>query len=130
MPEKIAFRGMYPADAEKLDQKQYIGLVKARQRRSIKRNGLDYKNLLMKVEEYKKDGKTKPIKTQIREAVIIPAWIGLKFSVHNGKEYQEIQINANMLGHRLGEFIYTTKRVQHSAPGIRATRGSKFLAVK
>lgn len=130
MPEKIAFRGMYPADAEKLDQKQYLGLVKSRERRSMKRNGLDYKKLLAKVEEYKKAGKTKPIRTHIREAVIIPSWIGVKFEVHNGKEFQALQISANMLGHRLGEFAYTTKRVLHSAPGIRATRGSKFLAVK
>ncbi|MDE1832814.1 MAG: ribosomal protein S19 family protein [Candidatus Micrarchaeota archaeon] len=130
MPEKIAFRGMYPADAEKLDQKQYLGLVKSRERRSMKRNGLDYKKLLAKVEEYKRAGKTKPIRTHIREAVIIPSWIGVKFEVHNGKEFQALQISANMLGHRLGEFAYTTKRVLHSAPGIRATRGSKFLAVK
>jgi ribosomal protein S19 len=35
-----------------------------------------------------------------------------------------------MLNHALGQYVYTTKRVQHSAPGIRATRGSKFLAAK
>ena len=35
-----------------------------------------------------------------------------------------------MLGHRLGQYSHTTKRVIHSDPGIRATRGSKFLAMK
>ncbi|HUY70152.1 MAG TPA: ribosomal protein S19 family protein [Candidatus Baltobacteraceae bacterium] len=130
MPEKIAFRGMYPADAEKLEMKQYTTLVKARERRTIKRNGLDYRRLLAKVEEYKKSGKAKAVRTHIREAVIIPSWIGVKFEVHNGKEFQPVQVMANMLGHRLGEFAFSTKRVLHSAPGIRATRGSKFLAVK
>lgn len=130
MAERIAFRGMYPGEAAQLDNKQYVGMIKSRQRRSIKRNGLDYKKLLAKVEEYKKSGKPKPIKTHIREAVILPSWVGMKFAVHNGKEFQEMLITANMLGHRLGEFAYTTKRVLHSAPGIRATRGSKFLAVK
>ena len=62
--------------------------------------------------------------------MIIPSWIGLKFAVHNGKEFMPILITANMLGHRLGEYSYSTKPVRHSAPGIRATRGSKFLAVK
>ena len=66
----------------------------------------------------------------MREAVIMPSWIGLKFAVHNGKEFLPLQITANMLGHRLGEFALTSKPVKHSAPGIRATKGSKFLAVK
>ena len=73
---------------------------------------------------------TKPIRTHIREALILPSWVGLKFEVHDGKEFKHCIISANMLGHRLGEYAYTTKRVLHSAPGIRATRGSKFLAVK
>ena len=62
--------------------------------------------------------------------MILPSWIGLRFGVHNGKEFLPVQITPNMLGHRLGEFAFTTKPVRHSAPGIRATKGSKFLAVK
>lgn len=130
MAERIAFKGMLPNDAGKLEMEQYTRLVKARQRRSIKRNGLLYKKLAQKVERYKKENIGKPIKTHIREAVILPSWIGMKFAVHNGKEFQTLEITANMLGHRLGEYAYSTKRVIHSAPGIRATRGSKFLAVK
>ncbi|MDE1868559.1 MAG: ribosomal protein S19 family protein [Candidatus Micrarchaeota archaeon] len=130
MVERIAFKGMIPSEAEKITSDQYLKLIKSRQRRSIKRNGILYKKLLQKVEDYKKAGKTKPVKTHIREAVIIPAWIGVRFAVHNGKEFQEMVVTANMLGHRLGEYAYSTKRVIHSAPGIRATRGSKFLAVK
>ena len=70
------------------------------------------------------------IRTHTREAVILPGWLGLRFGVHNGKEFKEIKILPEMLGHRLGEYVLSTKRVQHSAPGIRATRGSKFLSVK
>ncbi len=70
------------------------------------------------------------IKTQIREALILPSWIGMSFAVHNGKEFKQIEIRPEMLGHRLGDYAFSTKRVVHSAPGIRATRGSKFLAVK
>jgi small subunit ribosomal protein S19 len=62
--------------------------------------------------------------------VILPSWLGIRFEVHNGKEFLPVHIGVNMLGHRLGEYSHTTKHVQHSAPGIRATRGSKFLAVK
>lgn len=130
MAERIAFRGRTAQDAQNLKPEEYLKLVKARQRRSIKRNTIIYKKLNQKIEKYKKSGKNKPIKTHAREAVILPTWIGMKIAVHNGKEFQELDISANMLGHRLGEYAFTTKRVQHSAPGIRATKGSKFLAVK
>jgi len=130
MAERVAFRGKTPTELATLNNADYIKMVKSRQRRSIMRNGLEYKKLLAKVERYKAKGITKPIRTHVREAVIMPSWIGLKFAVHNGREFLPVNVTAAMLGHRLGEFAYTTKPVKHSAPGIRATRGSKFLAVK
>lgn len=130
MAEKIAFRGKTATELATLTNADYLKMVKSRQRRSMMRNGLGYKTLLAKVERYQAKGITKTIRTHIREAVILPSWIGLKFAVHNGREFLPVNITANMLGHRLGEFAYTTKPVKHSAPGIRATRGSKFLAVK
>jgi small subunit ribosomal protein S19 len=130
MVEKIAFRGKTPTDLAALSNEEYLKMVKSRERRSIKRNGADFRKLAAKVEKYKRKGIIKPIRTQVREAVIMPSWIGLKFAVHNGKEFLPLQITANMLGHRLGEFALTSKPVKHSAPGIRATKGSKFLAVK
>ena len=105
-------------------------LFKSRQRRAIKRMSASYKEMLGKVERSKKGGGTKVIRTHTREAVILPAWVGMKFAIYNGKSFQELNIGPEMIGHRLGEFAYTIKHVVHSAPGIRATRGSKFLAVK
>ncbi|MCL4373684.1 MAG: ribosomal protein S19 family protein [Candidatus Marsarchaeota archaeon] len=128
MAERIAFRGKTPSELAQLSDQDYVNLVRSRERRSIKRNGLAYKKLLEKVAAAKSTGKM--IKTHVREAVIMPSWLGMKFSVYNGKEFVPIEISAGMLGHRLGEFVYTTKRVIHSAPGIKATRGSKFLSVK
>jgi small subunit ribosomal protein S19 len=130
MAERIAFKGLLPSDAEKLTNEQYIQLIKSRQRRSIKRNAMDYRKLCEKVERIKKSGSQKTIKTHTREAVILPSWIGLRFEVHNGKTFQIVQIAANMLGHRLGEYAYSTKSVVHSAPGISATKGSKFIGEK
>ncbi len=130
MVERIVFRGRTSPEAQALKPEEYLKLIKSRQRRTIKRNAIVLKKLTEKIERYKKNAITKPIRTHIREAVILPSWIGMKISVHNGKEFQELDITGPMLGHRLGEFAFTTKRVQHSAPGIRATKGSKFLAVK
>jgi small subunit ribosomal protein S19 len=130
MAERIAFRGMTPSEVAKHDMKDYASLITSRERRSIKRNGLEYKKLVEKVAAHLAEKSTKPIKTTIREAVILPQWIGLKFEVHNGKEWKPVFVTAAMLGHRLGQYSHTTKRVIHSDPGIRATRGSKFLAMK
>jgi small subunit ribosomal protein S19 len=130
MAERIAFRGRFQSDLTDLKFEDYLKMVKSRQRRTIKRQGNDYKRLIQKVERYKSKGLDKPVKTHIREAVILPSWIGMKFAVYSGKTFEPMVITANMLGHRLGEFVFTTKRVLHSAPGIRATKGSKFLAQK
>ncbi len=130
MARLYTFRGKSAEEIKKLDNKQFSEMLTSRQRRAIKRMGHEYKELIAKVEESKKEDSTKIIKTHIREAVILPSWLGLRFGVYNGKEFKDMVITDEMLGHRLGEFSFTTKRVQHSAPGIRATRGSKFLEVK
>ncbi|KAL1967943.1 hypothetical protein VTN77DRAFT_2360 [Rasamsonia byssochlamydoides] len=53
---------------------------------------------------------TPAIKTQARAATILPNFVGLRFAVHNGKIYQEIQITEDMVGRKLGEFVPTRKR--------------------
>ena len=50
--------------------------------------------------------------------------------IHNGKEFVMIKITEEMLGHRLGEFAATRKKVAHSSPGIGATRSSASLSVR
>ncbi|KAL2862374.1 mitochondrial 37S ribosomal protein uS19m [Aspergillus lucknowensis] len=53
---------------------------------------------------------TPPIKTQKRAATILPNFVGLRFSVHNGKTYQDIVITEEMVGRKLGEYVPTRKR--------------------
>lgn len=130
MARIFTFRGKTPEELQKMGAAEFAKLLNSRERRALKRQGIRYKELEAKVEKAKKLGKSSVIKTQVREAVIMPSWLGMKFGVHNGKEFKELTIAPEMLGHRLGEFAFSTKRVIHSAPGIRATRGSKFLAVK
>ncbi len=130
MPRVFNFRGKTPEEMAKMSMEEYSTLVTSRQRRAIKRMGAEYKALIEKAAAVKKKGSVKAIKTQVREALILPSWLGMKFAVYDGKEFKEMTITTEMLGHRLGEFSFTTKRVVHSAPGIKATRGSKFLAVK
>jgi small subunit ribosomal protein S19 len=130
MARIYTYKGKTIEQLQAMQTDEFLKLIKSRERRSVKRMGIDYKQLVEKVDAVKKSGKAKVIKTRCREAVILPSWVNSSFAVHTGKEYKEFKITPEMLGHRLGEFAFSTKRVQHSAPGIRATRGSKFLAVK
>jgi small subunit ribosomal protein S19 len=100
MAERIAFKGMTPTQAATLTMEQYLELVSSRNRRSIRRNSMDYKKLAEKVEKFKKNNTGKSVRTHIREAVILPSWIGVKFEVHNGKEFQ----TANMYTQQRGCF--------------------------
>jgi len=72
----------------------------------------------------------KTVKTHAREIIILPSIVGAKVGVYNGKEFVEFEIRPEMIGRRLGEFVYTTKKVQHSAPGIGASKSSKFMKAK
>ncbi|KAH7179520.1 uncharacterized protein B0J16DRAFT_347117 [Fusarium flagelliforme] len=53
--------------------------------------------------------KVPPVRTQARSATILPNFVGLKFEVHNGKDYHEVTITEDMVGHKLGEFAPTRK---------------------
>jgi len=45
-----------------------------------------------------------------RSATILPNFVGLKFQVHNGKVYNDVNVTEDMVGHKLGEFSPTRKR--------------------
>jgi small subunit ribosomal protein S19 len=56
--------------------------------------------------------------------------VGKKVAIYNGKEFKEVEIKPEMIGHYLGEFAMTRRSVTHSGPGVGATRSSKFLPLK
>jgi small subunit ribosomal protein S19 len=62
--------------------------------------------------------------------VIFPSMIGLKIHVHNGKEFVPLEIKAEMVGHYLGEYVITNKKVVHGTPGIGASRSSLYVPLK
>ncbi|OJT14424.1 37S ribosomal protein S19, mitochondrial [Trametes pubescens] len=62
------------------------------------------------------------IKTQARSCTILPNFIGLRFLVHNGKDYVPVTVSQDMVGHKLGEFAITRKRFTYKhAQDERAT---------
>ena len=45
-----------------------------------------------------------------RSLIILPCFEGETFFVYNGKIYVQLFIKKEMVGHKFGEFIFTTQR--------------------
>lgn len=54
-----------------------------------------------------------PVYTRARSCTILPNFVGIKFMVHNGKDYIPVQITEEMIGFKLGEFAATRKRFSY-----------------
>lgn len=61
----------------------------------------------------KRPENTPPMKIWARDSVIAPDMVGFKFLVHNGKDFPEVLVAEEMVGHRFGEFSLTRKFVRH-----------------
>ena len=75
--------------------------------RSIKKGPFVDDHLMKKVEAAITAGSKKAIKTWSRRSMILPQFVGLNFQVHNGKEFADVYVTDNMVGHKLGEFALT-----------------------
>lgn len=75
--------------------------------RSSKKGPFVDRNLIKKVLNQKQSGKKEPIKTWARSSEISPDFVGCTFLVHNGKNFINVFITEDMVGHRLGEFSPT-----------------------
>lgn len=53
--------------------------------------------------------KKKYIKTKSRSTIILTSFIGLNIFVYNGCRYKKLHITEKMVGHKLGEFVFTRK---------------------
>lgn len=80
--------------------------------RSLKKGPYIDPKLLKKIAKIKPDS-GQVIKTWSRDSVISPEMIGYTFAVHNGKDFIEVKIIEEMVGHRLGEFAPTRKFIKH-----------------
>ena len=134
MPKVEKFRGMGREELEGISTENALPLLTSRARRAVKRalsnKSLKLRNFMRHVAEVKAGGAGKAIRTHVREAIILPEWLGMTFAVYNGKEWKNVHISVDKIGYRLGDFSHTTGRVLHSGPGVGATRGSKFIPLK
>jgi small subunit ribosomal protein S19 len=93
--------------------------------RSLKKGPFVDQNILKKIKNLKA-GTKEAIKTWARSSTITPEMVGLTFAVHNGKDFINVSITEEMVGHRLGEFSPTTRFSRH---GGRIQREIEQVAV-
>ncbi len=131
MGKAVNYKGKATGELQKLSTEELFGLLKARQRRTLKRGLSDNKKKLIGEIKLAKEGKNKnPIKTHQRDLIILPYMVGVTMSVFSGKEFTPITISPEMIGHYIGEYVITNKRVSHGAPGVGASRSSLYVPLK
>ncbi len=126
MIQNFVYRGKTLEELNNMEIKEFAKLLPARQRRSLIR---DLKPEQKKFLQMLKTS-SKPVKTHLRNTIIIPEMIGKSIMLYNGKEFVPVRVEAEMLGHYLGEFALTRKNVKHSAPGVGATKSSSAVSVR
>lgn len=119
------FKGKTEKELKTMSLNDFMLLTTSKQRRAIKRGFTDeQKKFLEKIKKANSGKFKKNIKTHCRDMLVLPDFLGLLIHVYNGKEFIPVNITVETLGHTLGEFALTRRKVQHSAPGIGATKSS------
>ena len=136
MARKIyKYRGYTLEELQEMSLEDFIQLLPARQRRSLKRGFLPRQQIVLDKmrklnEEGKKDGRPVVIRTHCRDMIVLPEMVGTTFGIYNGQTFEEVTIMPEMIGCYFGEFAPTRQRVQHGDPGMGATRSSMFVPLK
>jgi len=134
MPKEFSYRGHSLSSLVGMSMDEFINLLPSRQRRSLQRGLTPEQRILLEklreAKEAQKQGKEVNLKTHVRDLIILPEMVSIKIQIHNGKEFVNVEIKPEMIGHYLGEFAITNKPVRHGTPGIGASRSSMYVPLK
>ncbi len=125
---EFSYRGLTLGRLKEMTLPELAQVLPARARRSIRRGfTVEVQRFLERLRETPAG---KVVRTHTRDALILPEHVGRRVAIHNGKEYKEIEVRPEMIGHYYGEFSLTRRFEKHSGPGVGATRSSKFMPLK
>ena len=130
------FRGKTLDDLRAMEVPEFVKLLSSQRRRYISREfGLKHIHLIKKLKAARdavKNPGEKPacVRTHLRSMVILPEFVDNVIGIYNGKEFIEIQVKPEMIGHVLADFSMPKKLVKHSKAGVGATRGSSATSLK
>ena len=131
------FRGKTLDDLKALEIQDFVKLLPSGRRRFISRAfGVRHVRFIQKLRKAREsvqgqEGVKPPVvKTHLRHMVILPEFVGNVVGIYNGKEFIEVQIKPEMVGHVLADFSMPKKIVKHSKAGVGATRSSSATSLK
>jgi small subunit ribosomal protein S19 len=131
MVKEFLYRGLSKEDLDSTSLEKLFQLFNSRQRRSLTRGITDGKRKVIEEIKAAKAGKLKnPIKTHLRDLIVLPYMVDVTVDVFSGKDFVPVKIKTEMIGHYLGEYVITNKRVNHGAPGVGASRSSLYVPLK
>ena len=131
MVKEFNYKGKTNEELQSISNDELFTILNSRQRRSLKRGLSDNKKKLIAEIKLAKQGKNKnQIKTHQRDIIILPYMIGVTVNVYSGKEFTPVTFSTEMIGHYIGEYVITNKRVSHGAPGVGASRSSLYVPLK
>ncbi|KAI9071951.1 hypothetical protein K1719_046096 [Acacia pycnantha] len=125
--KKFSFRGVDLDALLDMSTDELVKLFQARPRRRFQRAG---RISLRQKREAPPGEKPEPVRTHLRNMIIVPEMIGSIIGVYNGKTFNQVEIKPEMIGHYLAEFSISYKPVKHGRPGIGATHSSRFIPLK
>ena len=126
--KEFKYKGKTLEELKTLSVREFSKFLKSGKRRNILRNFQELENFIRRIKQ--KEAKNKRIKTHKRHLVIVPEMVGMKIQVYNGREFVNVDIIPEMLGHVLGEFSLTRTKVKHIKAGVGATKGTKHKSKK
>lgn len=124
--KEFRYRGKTLEELQEMGIKELAALFPAAIRRKLKRGLTDQEKILLRNIKTSNN----PVKTHCRTMIILPEMVNKTIKVHNGKAFEDVIVQPEMIGHYLGEFSLTRKKVAHSSPGVGATRSSSNISVK
>ena len=131
------YRGKTLDDLRAMDLRDFVQLLGSRRRRWFDRDfSVKHIKLINKLKKARESiagqqGVKPPVvRTHLREMVILPEFVDNVIGIYNGKEFVEVQIKPEMVGHVLADFSMAKKIVKHSKAGVGATRSSSATSLK
>jgi small subunit ribosomal protein S19 len=126
--KEFTLRGRTLPELKELPISELAKLLGSRAKRSIRR-GFNIETTTF-FEKMRTSDAAKVVRTHTRDALVLPDHVGRRVAIHTGKEFKELEVRPEMIGHFYGEFALTRRFEKHSGPGVGATRSSKFMPLK
>lgn len=114
--KEFVYKGKSLDDLKALSTKELSKFLPAPARRKIIKGFTEQEQIFLK----NVASSTKPIETHCRDMIILPLMVGKMVKVHKGNGFADVMIEPEMIGHRLGEFALSRKRVMHNVAGVGA----------